>query len=119
MERVFDNLLVRQGIRDIFKMSDMERFGNYLEYLKKKANPNNRINYAVIQLYKGHFYHQLANRSGRATTFPTSLKMPYAIIKSTSNYRIVQTKVGIIPVANRYAAGCSKISLVVGPRRLA
>jgi hypothetical protein len=64
VDRVFDSLLIRQGVRDVSKMDDTERFANYLEYLKKKANPNNRIQYSVIQFYKGHFYHQLANQSG-------------------------------------------------------
>jgi len=64
VDRVFDSLLIRQGVKDVFKMGNMERFGNYLEYLKKKTNPNSRLQYAVVQFYKGHFYNQLANHSG-------------------------------------------------------
>jgi len=64
VERVFDSLLTGQGAKDVSKMGDGERFGSYLEYLKKKTNPNSHIQYAFIQFYKAHFYHQLANHSG-------------------------------------------------------
>jgi hypothetical protein len=44
-------------------MSNSERFGYYLNYLKKNTKPNNHIQYTFIQFYKGHFYQQLANHS--------------------------------------------------------
>jgi hypothetical protein len=61
VERVFDSLLTRQGIKGVFQMKDLERFGHYLEYIKQTSNPNNRSQYTFRQFYKGHFYHQLAN----------------------------------------------------------
>lgn len=44
-------------------MGDIERLGNYLEYLKQKTRTNHRIQYSFIQFYKAHFYHQLAHHS--------------------------------------------------------
>lgn len=63
VERVFDSLLTRQGVNDVFKMNDMERFGYYLEYVKQKSNPNSRSQFTFLQFYKGYFYQQLANHS--------------------------------------------------------
>lgn len=63
VERVFDSLLTREGVKDVFKMGDMERLGKYLGYLKQKARTNNRIQYTFIQFYKAHFYHQSAHHS--------------------------------------------------------
>lgn len=63
VERVFDSLLSRQGVRDVYKLDDTERLKNYLEYLKQKTRTNSRIQYAFIQFYKAHFCHQLAHHS--------------------------------------------------------
>ena len=60
VERVFDSLLTRQGVNDVFKMNDMERFTHYLEYLKQKPNPKSRSQFTFLQFFKGYFYHQLA-----------------------------------------------------------
>jgi hypothetical protein len=63
VERVFDSLLTRQGVNDVFQMNDIERFVHYLEYIRQKSNPNSRSQFTFIQFYKGHFYQQLANHS--------------------------------------------------------
>jgi hypothetical protein len=63
VERVFDSLLTRQGVNGVGCMNAAERFQRYLDYLKKKTNPNNHTQYTITQFYKGHFYHQLANHS--------------------------------------------------------
>lgn len=63
VERVFDSLLSRQGAKDVFRMGDIERLKNYLEYLQQKNRTNSRIQYTFIQFYKAHFYHQLAIHS--------------------------------------------------------
>jgi hypothetical protein len=63
VDRVFDSLLTRQGVKDVFRMTDGERFANYLEYLRKNTNPNSHNQYAFTQFYKGHFYQRLAHHS--------------------------------------------------------
>jgi hypothetical protein len=63
VERVFDSLLTRQGVKDMAQMSDHQRFKLYLGYLGRKSNAASRRNYAVMQFYRGHFYMQLANQS--------------------------------------------------------
>jgi hypothetical protein len=63
VERVFDSLLIRQGVNAVGCMGAAERFEHYLDYLKRKTNPKNHTQYAVTQFYKGHFYQQLANHS--------------------------------------------------------
>ncbi len=68
LERVFDSLLTRQGIQQVVLMSAKERFERYLDYLKKRTDPGNRVQYAVIQFYKGHFYQQLANHCSHHET---------------------------------------------------
>jgi hypothetical protein len=63
VERVFDSLLTKQGVKGVNSMCAAERLENYLEFLKKSINSNNHIQYSVIQFYKAHFYQQLANLS--------------------------------------------------------
>jgi len=63
VERVFDSLLTRQGVKDVGCMGAAERFERYLDYLKNTTNLHNHTQYAVTQFYKGHFYQQLANQS--------------------------------------------------------
>jgi hypothetical protein len=68
LERVFDSLLTRQGIQQVVLISAKERFERYLDYLKKRTDPGNRVQYGVIQFYKGHFYQQLAAHSAQYET---------------------------------------------------
>ena len=61
VERVFDSLLIRQGVKDVNRMGDIQRFEHYLGYLRCKSNNAGGRRYAVSQFYRGHFYLQLAN----------------------------------------------------------
>jgi hypothetical protein len=63
VERVFDSLLTRQGVKDINRMSDVQRFELYLDYLRCHANPTNIRHFAMTQFYRGHFYLQLAHHT--------------------------------------------------------
>jgi hypothetical protein len=63
VERVFDSLLTREGIKAVVQMNASERFTLYLDYLKSNLNVHNHTQYAVTQFYKGHFFQQLANHS--------------------------------------------------------
>lgn len=63
VERVFDSLLTREGVKGVVQMSATERFTLYLEYLKKNIDIHNHTQYAVTQFYKGYFYQQLAAHS--------------------------------------------------------
>jgi hypothetical protein len=63
VERVFDSLLTREGVRDVNKMGAVERFERYLVYLRCQANAASKRHYPVMQFYRGHFYLQLANHS--------------------------------------------------------
>ena len=63
VERVFDSLLTKEGIKSIFQMNAAERFTLYLDYLKSNIDIHNHTQYAITQFYKGHFYQQLAVHS--------------------------------------------------------
>src|ERR1700742_4433082 len=63
VERVFDALLTKEGIKAMVQMSAPERFTLYLDYLKTNINVHNHTQYAVTQFFKGHFYQQLAVHS--------------------------------------------------------
>ena len=63
VDRVFDSLLTREGVKAVVQMTAAERFTLYLEYLKKNINVHNHTQYAVTQFYKGHFSQQLAVHS--------------------------------------------------------
>lgn len=63
VERVFDCLLTKQGIIGLQRMTAVERFTCYLEYLKKHTDLHNYTQYAITQFYKGHFYQQLSTHS--------------------------------------------------------
>jgi len=69
VERVFDSLLVKEGVQEVGTMTDKERLEHYLEWLRKRMGKIDRPQYAVMQFYKGYFYQQLARlheRSGDA-----------------------------------------------------
>jgi hypothetical protein len=61
VERVFDSLLTRQGVKDVIRMSAIVRLENYLRFLKQISSISHPRQYVIIQFYKGHFYQQLAN----------------------------------------------------------
>jgi hypothetical protein len=63
VERVFDSLLTREGVKGMVQMNGAERYALYLDYLKTNINVHNHTQYAVTQFYKGYFYHQLAVHS--------------------------------------------------------
>ncbi len=60
VERVFDSLLTKEGVKAVVQMSAAGRFTLYLDYLKSNINVHNHTQYAVTQFYKGHFCQQLA-----------------------------------------------------------
>jgi hypothetical protein len=60
VERVFDSLLTRNGVKTVIQMNAAERFTLYLDYLKSNINVHNHTQYAVTQFYKGYFCQQLA-----------------------------------------------------------
>lgn len=59
VERVFDSLLTKGGVKGVFQMNAAERFPLYLDYLKTHIDVHNHTQYTVTQFYKGHFYQQL------------------------------------------------------------
>lgn len=63
VERVFDSVLTRQGIKDIVKMASVRRLNLYLQYLHEKSRYQSRNHFAFNQFYIGHFSHQLALHS--------------------------------------------------------
>ncbi len=63
VERVFDSLLTREGVKAVVQMNASERFTLYLDYLKSNLNVHNHTQYAVTQFYKGHSSQQLAAHS--------------------------------------------------------
>jgi hypothetical protein len=63
VERVFDSLLTKVGVKGIVLMNPGERFTLYLDYLKSNIDVHNHTQYAITQFYKGHFYQQLAVQS--------------------------------------------------------
>lgn len=63
VERVFDSLLTREGVKGMVQMNASERFTLYLDYLKTNINVHNHTQYAVTQFYKGYFCQQLAVHS--------------------------------------------------------
>jgi hypothetical protein len=65
VERVFDSLLTKQGIKEVRSMGPASRYMHYLAHLRKMAGTNCLERYEVIQFYKGYFYQQLANYSAR------------------------------------------------------
>ncbi|HXB33970.1 MAG TPA: hypothetical protein VNV35_11130 [Puia sp.] len=63
LERVFDSLLTRGGVKGLVQMNGAERYALYMDYLKSKINVHNHTQYAVTQFYKGYFDQQLATHS--------------------------------------------------------
>jgi hypothetical protein len=63
VERVFDSLLTREGVKSVVQMNGSERFTLYLDYLKSNISIHNHTQYAVTQFYKGYFSQQLALHS--------------------------------------------------------
>lgn len=63
VERVFDSLLTKEGVKSVVEMNAAERFTLYLDYLKSNIDVHNHTQYAITQFYKGHFYQQLAVHS--------------------------------------------------------
>lgn len=60
VERVFDSLLTRQGIKQVVLMPAASRLERYLELLHGEVHHSGRRRYAIIQFYIAHFYQQLA-----------------------------------------------------------
>jgi hypothetical protein len=63
VERVFDSLLTKEGIKGMGQMNGAERYALYLDYLKTNIDVHNHTQYAVTQFYKGYFDQQLAAHS--------------------------------------------------------
>jgi hypothetical protein len=68
LERLFDKLLIKQGHKEINKMSMADRFESHLEYLSKRIGRSSDLRYSSIQFYMGYFYQQLANYSMQIET---------------------------------------------------
>ncbi|HTR29176.1 MAG TPA: hypothetical protein VMH27_07895 [Puia sp.] len=60
VERVFDSLLTKKGVKAVVLMQSAERYALYLDYLKTNIDVHNHTQYAVTQFYKGYFSQQLA-----------------------------------------------------------
>lgn len=60
VERVFDSLLTRQGIKQVVLMPAAERLERYLDLLHGEVHHSGRRRYAIIQFYIAHFCQQLA-----------------------------------------------------------
>jgi hypothetical protein len=63
VERVFDSLLTREGVKGVTQMNAGERYALFLDYLKTNINVHSHTQYAITQFYKGYFFHQLASHS--------------------------------------------------------
>lgn len=66
VERVFDSLLTRQGIKQVVLMPAADRLERYLELLHREVHHSGRRRYAIIQFYIAHFCQQLAGVSGHS-----------------------------------------------------
>ena len=65
VERVFDSILTRQGVRQVVLMSAPDRLERYLQYLHRQAHNGNLRQYIFIQFYIAHFSQQLAGQPGQ------------------------------------------------------
>src|SRR6185312_6281970 len=66
VERVFDSLLTRQGMKQVVLMPAADRLKRYLELLHREVHHSGRRRYAIIQFYIAHFCQQLAGLSGQS-----------------------------------------------------
>jgi hypothetical protein len=59
-ERLFEVLLIKDGVDHLHTMSNLQRWERCIELLKKKTARGNRKELPFVQFYMAHFYQQLS-----------------------------------------------------------